>query len=383
VNPSCLCTGARALPVVITLLLAAAPAAAQEPAASKPAAAKAAEAEKAPRAERDPLPERILPPDMAITKTAQVTIRGARVPYRATAGTQPVWNEDGKSSRASSTCTTSAPTSRTGPAAARHLVQRRSGIGVSSGCTSATRGPRFLEVDPEGFPVQPYGVRDNPHSILDVADIVYVDPVNTGFSRIVGDADRKQFFGVNEDIAYLARWIDEFVSRHGAGARRSSSSARATAPRACPASRAAAERALDVPERRHPRVADRPRHLPRGPGRAPRSGCPTTRRPRGTTRRSPPELQKRDLDDLLPEVEAVHDREYMPALVRGGFLDEAPRKEVARAWRATAASPSRSCSTTTSPIPTSFFWKELLRDRGPHHRAARLALRGIDRDDAG
>src|SRR5690606_5990246 len=63
--------------------------------------------------------------------------------------------------------------------------------------------------------VQPYGVRENPNSILDVADIVYVDPVNTGFSRIVGDASRNQFFGVNEDIAYLARWIDMFVSRQG------------------------------------------------------------------------------------------------------------------------------------------------------------------------
>jgi carboxypeptidase C (cathepsin A) len=76
-------------------------------------------------------------------------------------------------------------------------------------------GPRFLHIDGEGFPIQPYGVRDNPHSILDVADIVYVDPVNTGFSRIVGDADREQFFGVNEDIEYLARWIDTFVSRPG------------------------------------------------------------------------------------------------------------------------------------------------------------------------
>ena len=67
----------------------------------------------------------------------------------------------------------------------------------------AYTGPKILRIDDEGYPVQPYGVQDNPHSILDVADIVYIDPVNTGFSRILGDADRKQFFGVNEDIAYL------------------------------------------------------------------------------------------------------------------------------------------------------------------------------------
>src|SRR5690606_21494432 len=75
-------------------------------------------------------------------------------------------------------------------------------------------GPKFLEVDDEGFPIQPYGVRDNPHSVLDVADIVYVDPVNTGFSRIVNNAPRTLFFGVNEDISYLAAWLDGFVTRH-------------------------------------------------------------------------------------------------------------------------------------------------------------------------
>ena len=46
-------------------------------------------------------------------------------------------------------------------------------------------GPRLLNIDDEGYPIQPYGMRENPNSILDVADIVYLDPVNTGFSRTV------------------------------------------------------------------------------------------------------------------------------------------------------------------------------------------------------
>ena len=79
----------------------------------------------------------------------------------------------------------------------------------------AYTGPKLLRIDAEGYPVQPYGIQDNPHSILDVADIVYIDPVNTGFSRIIGDAARTQFFGVNEDITYLAKWVDNFVTRAG------------------------------------------------------------------------------------------------------------------------------------------------------------------------
>jgi carboxypeptidase C (cathepsin A) len=53
--------------------------------------------------------------------------------------------------------------------------------------------------------------KDNPHSILDVADIVYVDPVNTGYSRPVSRIFPETGFGVNADIKYLAEWIGTFV----------------------------------------------------------------------------------------------------------------------------------------------------------------------------
>ena len=43
----------------------------------------------------------------------------------------------------------------------------------------AYTGPKVLKIDDEGYPVQPYGIKDNPNSILDVADIVYINPVNT------------------------------------------------------------------------------------------------------------------------------------------------------------------------------------------------------------
>src|SRR5690554_7345607 len=83
----------------------------------------------------------------------------------------------------------------------------------------AYTGPVILNIDDEGYPVQPYGVKDNPNSILDVADIVFVDPVNTGYSRMVADKDgklpdRKTFFGINADIKYLAEWMNTFVTRH-------------------------------------------------------------------------------------------------------------------------------------------------------------------------
>jgi carboxypeptidase C (cathepsin A) len=75
-------------------------------------------------------------------------------------------------------------------------------------------GPRLVNVDDEGYPVQPYGIKENPYSLVDMADIVYVDPVNTGYSRITGNAAPSKFFGVNADIKYLAEWLSTFVTRY-------------------------------------------------------------------------------------------------------------------------------------------------------------------------
>ncbi len=86
----------------------------------------------------------------------------------------------------------------------------------------AYTGPRILNIDDEGYPVQPYGVQTNPYSILDVADIVFVNPVNTAYSRVLKNKDgemppkaeqKSMFFGVNADIKYLAEWLNTFVTR--------------------------------------------------------------------------------------------------------------------------------------------------------------------------
>jgi len=130
-------------------------------------------------------------------------------------GLQPVWNDEREP--IASMFYTFYERSDVGDKSTRPLV-----ISFNGGPGSASiwmhiayTGPRLLKIDDEGFPVQPYGIQENTDSILDVADIVYVDPVNTGFSRILDDASRSQFFGVNEDISYLARWLETFVTRHG------------------------------------------------------------------------------------------------------------------------------------------------------------------------
>lgn len=160
----------------------------------------------APKEDKLVASSRTLNMDSQVVSNGQVTIKGQRVPYKATAGTIPVWDEEGKP--IAGVFFTYFERSDVADRTTRPLV-----ISFNGGPGTASvwmmigyTGPRILKIDDEGYPTQPYGIKDNPNSILDVADIVYVDPVNTGFSRPANKdvPAAKLFFGVNADIKYLA-----------------------------------------------------------------------------------------------------------------------------------------------------------------------------------
>ena len=76
-------------------------------------------------------------------------------------------------------------------------------------------GPRRVLLDDEGMAGPPPGhLVDNEHSILDVADIVFVDPVGTGFSRPIPDDDLKQFAHFKRDIESVGEFIRIYLTRH-------------------------------------------------------------------------------------------------------------------------------------------------------------------------
>jgi carboxypeptidase C (cathepsin A) len=76
-------------------------------------------------------------------------------------------------------------------------------------------GPRHvLTADATATPPAPYKVVDNADCILDKADLVFVDPVGTGFSRAVGKSQNKDFWGVDQDVKSLAQFITTYISRN-------------------------------------------------------------------------------------------------------------------------------------------------------------------------
>ncbi len=77
-------------------------------------------------------------------------------------------------------------------------------------------GPRRVKMDEEGFRVPPPGrLVPNEHSILDVADLVFVDPVGTGFSRAIPHGEAKDFHHFKKDIHSVGEFITSYLSKHG------------------------------------------------------------------------------------------------------------------------------------------------------------------------
>nr|WP_321490106.1 hypothetical protein [uncultured Hyphomonas sp.] len=77
-------------------------------------------------------------------------------------------------------------------------------------------GPRLVVVPtPEDDGAPPYDVRDNPHTLLDVADLVFIDPISTGYSRpLKGSDPEKDFWGPNEDAASVAEFIRVWLAEN-------------------------------------------------------------------------------------------------------------------------------------------------------------------------
>jgi carboxypeptidase C (cathepsin A) len=75
-------------------------------------------------------------------------------------------------------------------------------------------GPRRVLMTDEGFAVKPpYGLADSEHTLLDATDMVFIDPVSTGYSRPLPGENKAQFHGVAEDLASVGEFIRLYVTR--------------------------------------------------------------------------------------------------------------------------------------------------------------------------
>jgi carboxypeptidase C (cathepsin A) len=76
-------------------------------------------------------------------------------------------------------------------------------------------GPKYVETGGDThLPGAPYKLVDNPYSLLDVSDLVFIDMPGTGFGRLIGKDAGKAFWGVDEDAGAFARFIARFLTKY-------------------------------------------------------------------------------------------------------------------------------------------------------------------------
>lgn len=331
-----------------------------------------------------PSPSHVLNMDSAITTKHTVTIKGVAVPYTATAGTIPVWDDQNRP--IAGVFYTYYERDDVKDRSTRPLVISFNGgpgtpsVWMELGYT----GPRLLNIDEEGYPVQPYGIRENNNSILDIADIVYVDPVNTGYSRTANkDVPTNQFFGVNEDIKYLAEWISTFVTRNN----------RWASPKFLIGESYGTTRvsglALELQNAQWMYLNGVILVSPTGLGIA-RNGpvdaalkLPYFTATAWYHKMLPADLQQKDLTAVLPEVEDFTINELIPALAKGGFIDEAQKKTIIQKMARYSGLSEQVIARSNMDVSNNLFWKELLRDKGYTIGRLDSRYRGIDRQDNG
>ncbi len=309
-----------------------------------------------------------LPVDTMVVTNHSVTINGKNINYTAQTGTQPVWNEAGEP--VASLFYTYYKRSDIKNTENRPLV-----ISFNGGPGSASvwmhiayTGPRVLKIDDEGFPVQPYGLKENPYSILDVADIVYVNPVNTGYSRLIEKedkkVDRKDFFGVQADIKYLAGWLNTFVTRKN----------RWLSPKYLIGESYGTTRvsglALELQNSQwmylNGVILVSPTEMGvnrEGPVEI-ANRLPYFAAAAWYHKKLPAALQNMDLEEVLAEAEEFTINTVLPALIKGGFTSEEKKQEIASKMAYYAGIEEKVFLQNNLDVPFRYFWKELMRENG-------------------
>lgn len=229
-------------------------------------------------------------------------------------------------------------------------------------------GPRRTELTDRGeAPLAPYHLVDNEATWLDATDLVFIDPVSTGYSRSATGEDPKQFHGFKEDLASVGDFIRLYTSRNARWA-----SPKFIIGESYGTTRAAGlsdylqERygfyvngiilvssILDFSTARFNPGNDRPYPL----------FLPTYTAAAWYHKKLPQDLQGKPLADVLRESESFASNQYLLALNRGDQLDENQRKELANNLARFTGLSAENIAQWNLRVPAQRFFFELLKDK--------------------
>jgi len=322
---------------------------------------KDAEKEKPEKVQEAPEPE-------PVVTHHTITVGGKTLRYTATTGRLPIQNEKGEIEARLFYIAYTLETEI-------HTPQRPLMFSFNGGPGSSSVwlhlgviGPKRVPMNPDGsLPPPPYQLTENEFGWLEATDLVFIDPVGTGFSRAKDEETAKKFWQVEGDIACIGEFIRLYLTR----------SQRWMSPlylvgesygttRAAGLSGYLIEKGiafngvllvsmvLHFQTLRFAAGNDLPYPL----------FLPTYAATAWYHQKLPADLQQRDLNDFLREVEEFALGEYTLALARGSRLDAAQRKRVERRLARYTGLSEAYISRCDLRIEIMRFIKELLRNEG-------------------
>lgn len=249
-------------------------------------------------------------------------------------------------------------------------------------------GPRRVNMGDAGHLLPPpYSLVENAHSLLDVSDLVFIDPVSTGFSRPVPGEKASQFHGLKGDIESVGNFIRLYTTRF----------LRWTSPKFLIGESYGTTRAGGLSgflQERHGMYLNgimlvsailnfQTHNFHPGNDLPFITFLPTYAATAWYHQKLPADLQKLPLRELLKEVEEFADGDYTLALMKGAALSPAKRAQVTRKLARYTGLSTDYIDRTDLRINIHRFTKELLRSE--RKTVGRLDSRftGIDRDSAG
>ena len=230
-------------------------------------------------------------------------------------------------------------------------------------------GPRRVVLEDDGMPLPPpYTLTDNESSLLDETDLVFIDPVSTGYSRAAKPADAAKFHGVREDVASVGEFIRLYVTRN-----KRWPSPKFIIGESYGTTRAAAlsgelsgrhhmavngimlvSTVLNFQTIRFAEGNDLPFVL----------YLPSYSATAWYHKKLPADLQKLKLDDLLPKAEAFAAGDYNAALLKGTSMKPEERQRIVRETARLTGLSENYVDRSNLRIELSRFAKELLGQEG-------------------
>jgi carboxypeptidase C (cathepsin A) len=78
-------------------------------------------------------------------------------------------------------------------------------------------GPQIVKIDSDAKKddgAAPYAITGNKYALLDLTDLVFIDPVGTGYSRVIGKGKVEDYWGLNEDAASIAKFMRVWITEN-------------------------------------------------------------------------------------------------------------------------------------------------------------------------